>query len=89
MSQAQEISNTYNNLSKLYRVNLNILIYGVGGFIYETYAKEWNRIFSKRYNIIAPINDTNNIECSFSGDIIYSQTEWTKFEHWYNEKIGK
>lgn len=89
MSQTQELDKTYNNLNKLYGVDLNNLIYGVGGFMYDTYAKEWNRVYSKRYNVMAPITKENDIECPFSGDIVYSQTEWAKFENWYKEKVGK
>lgn len=86
MSQAQEISETYKKLSDIYNVDLEKLVYGVNGFFYDMYAKEWNELFSKSKGVVAPINEKNNIVCSFSGDIIYSQTEWTKFENWYKEK---
>lgn len=89
MSQAQEISNTYKKLSDIYEVDLEELVYGVNGFFYDMYAKEWNATIGIRKNVVAPINETNNIECPFNGDIIYSQTEWAKFEKWYKEKVGK
>lgn len=84
MSQSQELESAYEELNNL-NPGLDVweLIYGVDGYFYNNFPKEWNEKYSIIYHEDAPVNDNNwNARSNFDGDIIYCERLWNDFKKW-------
>lgn len=81
MSQSQEIGKIYKELKEINNgLDVEELMYGVDGFYYNKFPKEWNRTFSKIKGIEAP--ETTDEESGFAGDPIYCEHLWLEFKYW-------
>lgn len=81
MSQSQEIGKIYKELKEINNgLDIEELMYGVNGFYYNEFPKEWNRTFSRIEGIEAP--ETTDEESGFAGDPIYCERLWLEFKNW-------
>lgn len=88
MSQTQELERIYKELKELNDgLDISDLAYGINGYYYNVYPKEWNKTFSRLFDIEAPVTIYNeNNYSNFDGDIVYSVGLWDNFKQWVLEE---